>query len=101
MKRVLLVEWIDATNIEARLAVRDDDATHAILVFVTVDMTTGLFGAPTMWRCTEDPMGERCRILGGLGTHEEVTGQYLAGAFEAFGEAGDQEALFTYMEGVL
>lgn len=101
MKRVLLVEWIDATNIEARLAVRDDDSTQAILVFVAVDMITGTFGPPTIWRCTADPQGARCRVLGGLGTHTEVTGEYLAGAFTAFGEAGDQEALFAYFEGVL
>lgn len=101
MKRVLLVEWIDATNIEARLAVRDDEATHAILVFVTVDMNTGTLGPPTIWRCTADPQGGKCRVLGGNGTHVEVTGEYLAEAFTAFGENGDQEALFVYLEGVL
>lgn len=108
-KRVILVEFIDATNIEARLGVRDDDSTKALLVILTVDLSTNLLGQPTIQRCasTADGTGERCHTLGGLSTHTDVTAQYLQDAYTAFGQGTDgkgsdgQECLYVYLEGVL
>lgn len=107
MKRVIIVEFIDATNIDVRLAVRSDDSTSAISVAITVDLLTNLLGVPTIWRCVSQAGADRCRILGGESTHTDVTAEYLAGAFTAFGQGTDgngadgQECLYVYLEGAL
>lgn len=102
-RRVLLVEWTDDahTVIEARLAVRADDSSAALLVLVSIDLASGQMGQPAIWRCAADPGGERCRVLGGLGRHADVTADLLAGAFAAYGPNSDQEALYAYLEGSL
>lgn len=102
MKRVLQVEWTDDahTQIEARLAVRDETSTHALTVVVPVDLTTGLIGQATLHRCTADPSGETCLVLGGLSTHLDVTLTYHDPALTAFGQDG-QEGLYVYLEGAL
>jgi hypothetical protein len=99
-KRVLLVEWLDAINIEARLAVRNEDSTAALLVYVSVDVVTGLVGVPSIWRCATAPDAQRCRVLGGLSTHVEVTALLMQPAMTAFSEGG-QEGLYLYLEGAL
>lgn len=99
-RRVLLVEWLDATNVDARLALRDEDSSKAVLVHVTVDLETGLFGEPAIWRCQADEAGQACRILGGRSTHTEVTADLLQPALTAFNDGG-QEGLFAYLEEVL
>lgn len=100
MKRLLVVEFIDATNVEVWFGVRADDMSHAISVSVSVDMVTSLLGIPTINRCTADPAGSNCRVLGGTSTHVEVTGEYLQGAYTALNTDG-QEGLFAYFEEVL
>lgn len=103
MKRVLVVEWTDDahTQIEARLAARSDDSTKAVAVIITIDLTTGLMGEPTIVRCARatDGTGENCRELGGLSTHTDVTADLLNGAFTAYGPNSDQEALYQFLEG--
>lgn len=100
MRRVLVVEFVDAVNIAVWFGVRADDLSKAISVAVTVDMSTGLLGVPTITRCAADTAGEPCRVLGGLSTHTEVTDQYLYGSYSALNDGG-QEGLFAYFEGVL
>jgi hypothetical protein len=100
VKRVILVEWIDASTIEARLAVRDDDSTKAILVHATVMTGTGQMGAPSIWRCDADVNGERCRVLGGNSAHVDVTAAMIEGTLTAYNEGG-QEGLMAHLEQVL
>ncbi len=99
-RRVLLAEWTSPTTVAARLAARSDDSTIAMLVYIDVDLETGLFGVPTIWCCNADEAGERCRILGGRSRHTDVTADHLQPAFTAF-NVGGQEGLMTYLEGAL
>lgn len=101
MKRIIVVEFVDATSLVVRFAVRNEASTNAINVYFTVDLVNNKMGPGTVWRCAADPASSGCRVLGGNSSHVEVTGQYLAPALSAYGEAGDQEALFVYLEGVL
>lgn len=100
MKRLLVVEFIDTTNIEVWFGVRSDDLASALSISVTVDIETGLLGIPTINRCVSDASGDRCRVLGGTSTHSEVTAAYLQDAYIALTMNG-QEGLFAYLGGVL
>ncbi len=100
MRRLLVVEFADATTLEVHFGVRSDDLSHALSVFISVDMTTGQLGMPTISRCVADAAGEVCRVLGGLSTHTDVTADLLQPAYTEF-NTGGQEGLFTYLEGML
>lgn len=100
MRRVILLEWIDATNVEVYFGVRADDLSNALSISIMVDLATGLLGIPTIIRCAGDVLGEPCRVLGGTSTHTEVTGTYIQGAYTALNDTG-QDGLMEYLGSVL
>lgn len=101
MTRVIVAEWLGDSDLAVRLAVRDEETTKALLLYAEINLVSSAISGVSMWRCQDDSGGERCRVLGGLSTHTDVSAELMQGALDALGPNRDQEALFAYLEGEL